>query len=90
MSSNEKAFCKHCQFYHQHYALNNRRFFRVFCGYCTHGRPKTKRPDASACEHFILGVPNTDAFASREFLSKELLKYVLNLELLPEIEEYPL
>lgn len=89
MSSNKKTFCQHCQFYHQHYALDTKHLFRVFCGHCTRSRPRTKRPDAPVCEHFIPGIPDTDAFVTKEYLSKELLKYVQNLELLPEIEEFP-
>ena len=79
--------CKNCQHYLQHFALNKRRLLRVNCGHCTLSKPKRKQPDAKACENFILGSSAEDAFASKEYLSKELLKYVLNLDLLPEIEE---
>lgn len=79
--------CKNCQHYLQHFALNNRRIFRVNCGHCTFTRPKRKQPDAKACENFIPGSVPEDAFASKEYLSKQLLQYVLSLDLLPEIEE---
>ena len=79
--------CENCQYYIQHYALNKHRFFRVHCGHCTFTHPKRKRPDTKACENYAPGIPPEDAFASKEYLSKELLQYVLGLDLLPEIEK---
>ena len=77
--------CKDCENYLQHYALNKRKLYRVYCGHCTCFPAKRKRPDAAACELFHPGTPDTDAFASKEYLSKELLQYLLQLELLPPI-----
>lgn len=79
--------CKNCQHYMQHLALNKRRLFRVYCGHCTIRKHKRKHPDAKACENYIPGASPEEAFASKEYLSKELLQYVLSLELLPEIDE---
>ena len=79
--------CKNCQYYLQHFAFSKRRIFRVYCGHCTFTRPKRRRPDAKACDHYVPGATSEDAFASKEYLSKELLRYVLSLDLLPEIEE---
>ena len=79
--------CDSCQFYLRHYTLNKRNIFRVYCGHCTFSRPRRKRPDAKACEHYAPGTPQEDAFVSKEYLSKELLQYMLRLELLPEIED---
>ena len=79
--------CAHCAYYLRHYTFNTKKIFRVHCGHCTYDKPKTKRPDAKACEHFIPGNPQEDAFASKEYLSKELLQYMLRLDLLPEIED---
>ncbi len=79
--------CRECQHYLQHYTLDKRKIFRVHCGHCTLDRPKRKLPDAKACNNFIPGTAQEDAFASKEYLSKELLQYVLSLELLPEIED---
>ncbi|MBQ7340806.1 MAG: hypothetical protein IJW41_01375 [Oscillospiraceae bacterium] len=81
----EQNSCKDCINFRQHYALNNKKLFRVYFGHCTRYSPKAKRPDAAACEHFEPASPDEDAFVSREYLSKELLQYVLKLELLPEI-----
>ena len=39
------------------------------------------------CENYIYSPGYENAFASKEYLSKELLRYVLSLELLPEIED---
>ena len=79
--------CKECLYYLQHYTLNKRKIFSVHCGHCTLDRAKRKKPDARACANFVPGPCDQDAFATKEFLSKELLKYVLSLELLPEIED---
>lgn len=80
-------YCANCKYYMQHYTFDKHRIFRVYCGHCTFQRPRTKKPDAKICENFVPGTVPEDAFASKEYLSKELLRYVLNLELLPEIED---
>ena len=77
--------CKDCENYLQHYALSKRKLYRVYCGHCTRFPAKRKRPDTAACELFRSGVPDAEAFASKEYLSKELLQYLLHLELLPTI-----
>lgn len=79
--------CKNCQHFVQHLALNKRRLFRVHCGHCTFGKAKRKQPDSKGCENYIPGSSPEEAFATKEYLSKELLQYMLQLELLPEIEE---
>ncbi len=83
----EEQRCADCHYYLQHYTLDNKRIFRVFCGHCTLYPAKRKRPDTKSCEHFVPGSPQKDAFATKEYLSKELLQYLLHLELLPTIEE---
>ena len=79
--------CKNCQYYLPHFTLNKRKIFRVYCGHCTFGRVRTKRPDAKACANYVYGLPPEDAFVTKEYLSKELLQYLLRLELLPEIKD---
>jgi len=81
--------CKNCTHFWQHYALSNRRIFRVYCGHCTFTKPKRKRPDHAACEHFEPAPSDEAAFVNKEYLSKELLQYLLQLELLPPIVEDP-
>ncbi len=83
----ENKSCKNCANYRQHYAFDKRRIFRVNCGHCVLHRPKRKRPDSVACEKFTPTEKDIDAFVNREYLSKALLNYVLNLKLLPEIED---
>lgn len=85
----DKQQCKQCQYYVQHYALDKRQIFRVYCGHCTFFGARRKLPHAGACENFIPGIDDSEAFASKEYLSKELLEYVLSLDLLPPIEEKP-
>lgn len=83
----DEQVCRNCAFYLQHYTLDKRKLFRVFCGHCTRSRYKRKQPDTKACELFQPGSRQEDAFATKEYLSKELLQYVLGLELLPKIED---
>ena len=83
----EKKYCKDCVHFYQHYTFNNRKIFQVCCGHCTLGRVKKKWPDTVACKDFIAAPPDEEAFVSKEYLSKELLQYVLRLELLPKIED---
>lgn len=79
--------CKNCQYYRQHYTFDKRKIFRVYCGHCTISTRKQKKPDTKACDSFTPGLPPEDAFATKEYLSKELLQYLLSLELLPKIED---
>ena len=79
--------CKECQHYLQHYTLDARKLFRVFCGHCIFGSPRHRRPDAKVCDNFTPGPGQEDAFVTKEYLSKDLLRYMQSLELLPEIEE---
>ena len=79
--------CKDCKYFFQHYSLDENQLFRVYCGHCTHNAVRQKRPDTKACTHFVAGPADTDAFATKTYLSKELLRYVLKLELLPQIKD---
>jgi len=79
--------CQNCLHFIQHYTFSEGRVIRVFCGHCTCLKLRHKRPDAKACENFIFSPPDTDAFVTKEYLTKKLLKHVLELELLPKIEE---
>lgn len=85
----DKAHCQNCAHYCQHYGLKAKEIYRLYCGHCMlHPRLK-KRPDALACTDFKSGEPDPDAFVSKEYLSKELLHYMMQLELLPEIRQSP-
>ena len=79
--------CNTCRYFRQHYAFDQRKLFRVYCGHCTYQRAKTKRPDSKVCENYIQSESDEKAFATKEYLSKALLEYMLKLDLLPEIQD---
>ena len=82
-----KNQCCTCMYFHQHYTFDRKKIFRVHCGHCTMPKVKTKRPTAKACEHYERREPDENAFVSKEYLSHALLQYMLELELLPEIQD---
>jgi len=81
----EQATCGSCLYFRQHYAFDQRKLFRVYYGHCTYQRAKGKRPDAKICENYTPGIPDENAFVTKEYLSKKLLEYMLQLDLLPQI-----
>ncbi len=83
----KEKVCGSCAHYLRHYALDSRKIFRVYCGHCTFERPRSKMPDAAACDNYVRGECDEAAFVSKEFLSKELLRYMMQLELLPKIKD---
>ena len=85
----DQMTCESCVHFHQHYVLDQKHIFRVYCGHCTFAKVARKKPDKKACENYKQSEPDEEAFASKEYLSKELLQYMLKLELLPEIENAP-
>ena len=86
----EEKYCKNCRYYIQHYALVEHRIIQVHCGHCTWKTPKAKPPNRKACEHFEQGEQDREQFVSKEYLSRRLLDKVMRMELLPEIEEFPI
>ncbi|MBE6916605.1 MAG: hypothetical protein E7470_01695 [Ruminococcaceae bacterium] len=83
----EKICCQQCKYYRQHYTLDSQRILRVYCGHCTNPTAKHKRPHTAACNAFVPGTPDEDTFVSKEFLTKALLQRVLDMDLLPPIED---
>jgi len=81
----DNNFCNTCAHYRQHYTLDHRKIFRIYCGHCTYQKVKTKRPDLKACDNYLLSESAEKTFVTKEYLSKALLEYMLGLELLPEI-----
>ncbi len=81
--------CKDCKHYRQHYTMDQKTIFRVYCGHCVLRIKAKKRPDTAACNDFTYAPPDESAFASKEFLSKALLDYMMGLDLLPEIKNNP-
>lgn len=79
--------CENCQHFMQHYGLCKGTLFKVYCGHCTFTSPRKKLPDAAPCEHFLPGSGAEEELVTKEYLTKELLQYVLSLELFPEKNE---
>ena len=79
--------CKECKYFMQHYGLDGGKLFKVYCGHCCYLRVRRKQPDSKACGDFVEGERNEEKFVTKEYLTKELLKYVLEMELLPEMVE---
>ena len=46
--------CKYCRFYIQHYIRIGGSYSETYCGHCTHGRAKDRKPD-NTCDYFELG-----------------------------------
>lgn len=80
----DNEYCKNCKHFMQHYGLNEKGIFRLYCGHCTLTRSKHKRPDQKACSNYIFGENRESTFASKEYLSKALLDKIFALALLPE------
>lgn len=81
--------CKNCSHFLQHYTLTDLKFRWVYCGHCCFRKVRHKSPDTAACENFEFGEPNTQRFADKAYLTKELLNCILRMDLLPDIlEEY--
>ena len=78
--------CGSCAHFYQHYILTEGRSMRVFCGHCAIPKIKHRKPFSKACENYVYGPPDEDAYADKKYLTKEMLKYLLNLELLPQVE----
>lgn len=46
--------CEYCKFYIQHYIKIDGRYSETYCGHCTHGRVKDRKPK-DTCKYFELG-----------------------------------
>ena len=83
----ENQTCKNCKHFHQHYGLDDKGFFRLYCGHCAHPHLRNRKPEQKACPEFVPGESEEKKFVSKQYLSKSLLDWVRQLELLPEIAE---
>ena len=84
----EDRYCKECSHFYQHYGMGEGRVFRLYCGHCVRlTRSRHRKPDSCACENFEIASPTEDTFVDREYLSKALLNKVLDMKLLPDIED---
>ena len=79
--------CQTCEYFHQHYSLKTGKIVRVFYGHCTFSGTKAKRPFQKACAHYALGTPDEEAFANKKYLTKEMIKRLFEMEVLPSIDD---
>lgn len=47
--------CEACVFFMQHYIKVSGGFMKTYCGHCTHGRNKDRKPENKSCQYFRLG-----------------------------------
>lgn len=80
------TICNTCIHYRQHYTLDGEKLFRINCGHCACIERKSWKLCSKACESYVPGESIENSFVSREYLSKTLLKRVLEMEFLPQIE----
>ena len=83
----ENQTCQNCKYFYQHYGLDGTKIFRLHCGHCGKPRLRIKKPHQAACAEFEQGENTEKKFVSKEYLSKSLLDWIRQLELLPEIQE---
>lgn len=81
----QQQICRTCRYYKQHYTFDERKIFRVHCGHCMKRHSKSKRPDTKGCQYYAAADSDHTPFVSKEYLSKALLEYMMQLDLLPEI-----
>ena len=89
----EKTTCKECEFFVQHYILLESKLHWVNCGHCTKKRIHNRKaeiraPDNKVCPEYVFAGTVESKFVTKEYLSKELLKRVLEMDLLPQMESW--
>ena len=85
----EHSTCETCLHFRRHYGISDGRIFRIHCGHCVYPKTRRKQPTANACQFYEPTTPVEDAFVTKHYLTKELLQHLLNMELLPPIEDAP-
>ena len=86
----ENPICKQCAHFHQHYVVDTQRCAAVNCGHCFYPRPKKRTPITPACTYFTpreMPPSLPDRQEVINFLTKDLLQHILELELPPEVTE---
>ena len=79
--------CINCQYFLRHYIIKNEKVIPIYCGHCTHLKQKNKKPYSKACDLFVEDQKGLDRFVTKEYLTKELLQYFLQMQLFPNLEE---
>ena len=87
----ETKICRNCNYFHQHYVIDDQRYMAVPCGHCSKPRLKPRKPSAKVCAHFsqrTVPAPLPDRSEVVNFLSKrmlqQMLERILELPLPPE------
>lgn len=50
--------CEYCKFFIQHYVRLGNSYDKTYCGHCTHGNCKKRKPD-DTCKYFEVGTYET-------------------------------
>ena len=86
----KELLCKDCEHFHIHYILDKHRATALDCGHCSFPRLKKRRPSQPACVHYSERALSKD-FPDREevlnFLTVDMLKYIMGFALPPEVDE---
>lgn len=84
--------CKLCVHFIQHYIVYEDRCDAVNCGHCRNLRRRNWRPDSPACGQFQRR-EGPEALPDRpgviQYLTKDMLEYILSLKLPPEMDTQP-
>jgi len=78
--------CRNCKFFMQHYILDNGKLRWINRGHCTNGKLRDRQAFAKVCAQYEYQSPVEDGYADKEYLSKELLRKVLTMDLLPQMD----
>lgn len=84
-----KPLCQNCQYFYQHYIIDSQRCTPVNCGHCRYPGLKRRKPSDPACIHFSRldePVDLPDKSGVIQFLTKEILEYILTLKLPLEVD----
>ena len=79
--------CSDCQNFRQHYIINEKHCTWVNYGHCIKHIVKRISPDSKACCDFTQKEPPTETHITKDYVTKELLKYIQTLELPPDISK---
>ena len=83
------SVCKNCIHYIRHYIVDKKHYAAINCGHCVYPMLKTRKPNTAACKNFVLReepLSLPDRNETLHFLTKEVLEYIMSLELPPERE----
>lgn len=81
----EQTTCKECRYFTQHYSIDEEKCIWVNCGHCSRRRLKTKASLSRSCADFERREKKGDTPITKKYITKELLRYFLSLELPPDI-----